>query len=71
MATQVAHPRTVKKCVFCKRWSGDANMIFKSPQSGFQFDLGVYGRCMANNSNQPSSGSCSNYEPSAEASRIL
>jgi hypothetical protein len=73
MATQVLHPKNGKRCAFCKRWNGNANLTFKNPQAGFEYMLGVYGKCMANNSNQPSSGgtSCPKYEPNVEAYRLL
>ena len=73
MAKQIAHPKRTKYCAFCKRWNGNADLEFKSPTTGFQFTTGVYGKCMATNSNQPSTAgsNCRNYEPSVEASRLL
>jgi hypothetical protein len=67
------HPKNGPKCAFCKRWTGDADLVFKHPTTGFEFSAGVFGKCMATNSTQPSTGgsSCKKYEPSVEASRIL
>lgn len=71
MAT--AHPKTGQKCVFCKYWNGDANLVFKNKIVGFEFQNGEYGKCMANGSNQPCTAgvSCRSYEISYEASRAL
>ena len=75
MAIQTSHPKNYKRCVFCKRWTGEnaANPVFKSPQTGFQFNIGVYGKCAKNGSNQPSTGgvNCRDYEPSPTANRVL
>jgi hypothetical protein len=75
MAKTLAHPKSGKKCAFCKRWNGDANLEFKSPSAGYLITVGVFGKCMASASgiNQPSTGgtSCNKYEPSVEASRLL
>lgn len=75
MAKQVAHPKQVKFCVFCKRWNGNADLEFKSPTAGFQFTTGVPGKCMATNGVIGSTGNntsnCKRYEPSVEASRLL
>jgi len=73
MGKNTAHPKNGSKCAFCKRWNGDAALTFKSPVVGFQFSTGVFGKCMATNSNQASTNGagCKNYEPSVEASRLL
>lgn len=73
MGTTLFHPKNGKRCALCKRWDGNANLIFKSPTTGFQFTTGVFGKCMATNSNQVSTGgtSCRHYEPSVDASRLL
>ena len=73
MGKNIAHPKKTQKCAFCKRWNGDAGLEFKNPAMGFQFTTGVFGKCMASNSNQVSTNGsgCSNYEPSVEASRLL
>lgn len=72
MAKQVAHPKRMKYCVFCKRWNGNADLEFKSPTTGFQFTTGVYGKCMATNATKHSNGyDCKHYEPSVEANRLL
>jgi len=73
MARVIAHPKKAQKCAFCKRWNGDAKLIFKNQHVGYEYESGVYGKCMATNSNQPSTNGayCKNYEPSVEASRLL
>ena len=73
MAVATYHPKRGPKCAFCKRWDGDAKLTFKSPVVGFQYTTGVYGKCMATNSNQASTNGagCKKYEPSVEASRLL
>lgn len=73
MATQLFHPKNGKRCAFCKRWDGNANPVFKNPQTGFQFTTGVSGKCMKNGSRQASTNGngCRDYEPSVEASKLL
>lgn len=73
MGTQLFHPKNGKRCAFCKRWTGDARLIFKSPQVGYQFTTGVFGKCMKNGSTQTSTSGngCKDYEPGVEASRLL
>lgn len=39
MGTALFHPKNGKKCAFCKRWNGDANLVFKSPTTGFQYTV--------------------------------
>ena len=73
MGKAIAHPKKMQYCAFCKRWNGDAELVFKSPTAGFQYTTGVFGKCMATNSNRPSTSGqgCKSYEPSVEASRLL
>lgn len=73
MATSLFHPKNGKRCAFCKRWNGDANLVFKNSQMGYQFTTGVYGKCMKNGGNQASTNgvNCRDYEPSTEANRLL
>ena len=73
MATTLFHPKNGKRCALCKRWGGDANLVFKTPQTGYQFTTGVYGKCMKNGSNQVSTNgvNCRDYEPSVEANKLL
>ena len=73
MATATAHPKNTKKCAFCRKWDGDANLVFKSPQVGFQYDLGKYAKCMKNGSTQPSGGGtvCNYYEPLEKVKALL
>jgi hypothetical protein len=73
MGKALYHPKKGSKCAFCKRWNGNADLVFKHPSTGFEFTTGVFGKCMATNSNQPSTGGqqCRNYEPSVEASKLL
>jgi len=68
------HPKKQgPKCALCKRWNGDAEVTFFNPQMGFTFKMGVFGICMVNNAQLPSSCGVGfrNYEPSVEASRLL
>lgn len=73
MATQLFHPKKGKRCAFCKRWNGDANLVFKSPQTGFQFTTGVFGKCMKYGGTKVSTNGdgCKDYAPSVEADRLL
>lgn len=70
---QLFHPKNGSRCAFCKRWNGDANIVFKNPQMGFEFTTGVYGKCMKKGGNMVSTTghNCRDYEPSPEASRLL
>ena len=72
MAAQNYHPKRNQICAFCKRWNGDANLIFKHPH-GFQVTTGVVGKCMVTNNNRQSTHGvgCRDYEPSADASKLL
>jgi len=73
MSRGLFHPKNGKKCAFCKRWNGNANFIFKNAQVGYEYEIGVFGKCMKNGSNQPSTGgvNCRDYEPSVEANKLL
>lgn len=73
MGRHLFHPNNGKRCAFCKRWTGNANLVPKNKQVGFEYDSGVYGKCLANGSSQPSTGgaNCRDYEASPEASRLL
>jgi len=73
MGKTVCHPKRVKKCAFCKRWNGDADLEIKNPASGIYFTMGVYGKCMVRNASRVSNAgdNCKEYEPSVEASRLL
>ena len=72
MATQNYHPKRNPICAFCKRWDGDANLVFKSPAMGFQVTTSVQAKCMALNTMTASHRTgCKQYEPSVEASRLL
>ena len=68
----LAHPKNYKRCLFCSKWTGDAGLVFKNPQVGYEYKTGVYGKCMQNNSSQPCTGGvgCRDYSPSYEASRL-
>ena len=71
MAT-IAHPKKAKHCAFCKRWNGNAGLIFMSSTQGYKFDPSINGKCMASNQNRRSGISgCKDYEPSVEAGRLL
>jgi hypothetical protein len=71
MATMISHPKKSKKCAFCKRWDGDANLKFKASTTGFEYTLGVRGKCMLKNNIQISSNSCSKFEPSAKVEGLM
>ena len=73
MGLNVAHPKKLQRCAFCKKWTGDANLVFKNPISGFQFEGDSKGKCMVDNSTKSSvlGGGCKHYEPSVDASRLL
>lgn len=73
MGIQLFHPKNGKRCAFCKRWSGNANLTFKNSQTGYQFTTGEYGKCMKNGSNQVSTNGngCHDYEPGIDAGRLL
>jgi len=73
MVKQTALPKNYKRCVFCKSWNGNADLVFRNPQLGYQFTSDVRGKCMKNGSTQAASGgsNCRSYEPSYEASKSL
>ena len=75
MGKLTAHPKKGKKCAFCKRWDGNADLEFKGPSTGFLITTGVTGKCMASSSGlnmaSTAGATCSKYEPSVEASRLL
>lgn len=73
MIKNFAHPKKTKKCVLCKRWNGDADLVFKDQHQGFQFTSGVYGKCVINGASKPSTAGtgCKDYAPSVEAERLL
>ena len=71
MATITSNPQNTKRCAYCKRWTGDADLVLK-PHT-IQFTAGEYGKCLQTNSNQASTngGNCKYYAPSIEADKYL
>ena len=68
-----AHPARQKRCAFCNRWTGNANLKFKNPAIGFEFDR-VTGKCAKNNgfySSITSADRCEYYDPNMEARKLL
>ena len=66
-------PKNYKKCALCKRWEGDAGLIYDTGSKTFKFDTGVRAKCAANGSMRESTNgdSCKDFAPSVEASRAL
>lgn len=66
------HPKRTKCCALCKSWDGDANLTLVNQDVGFRADNSKRGKCAKSNNNSKfGNESCSKYEPSVEASRIL
>lgn len=66
------HPRSCKYCVFCKYWSGDADLRLVNSVVGYEFEMYSDGRCTMNNCVKRSSvPGCNKFEPSYEASKLL
>lgn len=65
------HPKRNKYCVFCYYWTGDAQTKFVDPYSGYEYENTARGHCMKRNLNMLAGGYCNNFEPSAEAQRLL
>ena len=71
MAKTRRNPRNSKICVFCKYWSGDADMKFINSTVGYEYELTASGKCMKKNVTEKTHCSCSYYEPSYEAEKLL
>lgn len=69
----IGHPKNGSKCVFCKYWNGNANIVIKSRTMGIEFQNGVLGKCIKNNANKFSTDGlgCRDYEISYEASKVM
>jgi len=70
-----AHPARTKLCVFCNRWTGNANLKLKNPNVGYEFNGSTLGKCSRNNGTFPANSriadKCEFYDPSMEARRLL
>lgn len=72
MATYKHHPKRAKNCVFCNYWIGDAGMKFVNSVTGYEYEGAANGRCTKRNgANTSAAYSCTKYEPSMEAKRLL
>ena len=72
MAT--AHPARNKRCVFCNRWTGEANLKMIAPNIGYEFTTAAMGKCAKNNATRPShwiADKCEHYDPNMDARRML
>ena len=71
----VAHPARSKRCVFCNRWIGNANLKLKSANSGYEFNGMVNGKCAKTNATIVAQASiaekCDFFDPSMEARRFM
>lgn len=66
------HPKGRKMCVFCEYWAGDAQMKFINPYVGYEYENTATGYCTKRgNRRMGVNGSCSEYEPSREARKLL
>lgn len=71
MAKTKAHPRKVKRCVFCEYWTGDADLKFVSTTGGYEYESCTYGICKKKNTMQTTYESCANYTPNMTARKLL
>jgi hypothetical protein len=55
------HPAKTKTCVLCNRWTGSANLQFKSPSVGLEYDGQVNAKCAATNSTVKSQSTQANH----------
>jgi len=65
------HPKRCKYCVFCEYWTGDANMVLTSPIAGYTYENSARGKCVKGNMTIHAGGTCSKYEPSREAKKLM
>ena len=67
-----SHPRNKKICLFCEYWSGDAQMKFVNPYEGYEYENTALGYCTKRGNRKIGVyGTCSEYEPSREAKKLL
>ena len=75
MARVRRHPKNIKCCAFCEYWDdqkGARQMTFVSPCVGYEFDAMAQGKCMKQYcSRTAGNSSCSKYQPSREACKLL
>lgn len=71
MGKMKRHPKSCKCCVFCKYWSGDADLRLVNSVVGYEFEMYSDGRCTMNNCVKRAYLSCNRFEPSYEASKLL
>ena len=68
-------PRKVKRCAYCKRWEGDAQLRKGNTNGTVAFKDGVYGKCLKNQHpvQAASNGgnTCKDYAISVEADRFI
>lgn len=66
------HPKHYKNCVFCEYWNGNADLVFKTPAMGYEFENSVVGKCMKTGWQRRSGQQgCPKYTPSREAEKLL
>jgi len=70
----IAHPARNKRCVFCNRWTGNANLKFLNPNTGYEFTTGAMGKCAKTNGMYASNhiaDKCDYYDPNMDARKLL
>lgn len=66
------HPKRAKYCVFCKYWFGDAGMKYLNNAQGFEYDGSAKGKCAKRDGAVTlATITCSKYEPSIDAQKLL
>lgn len=71
MARTKGHPKRNKYCVFCKYWTGEADMKFINSTVGYEYEHDAKGKCMKKDCNMLAYSACQRYEPSIDAEKLL
>lgn len=72
MSKYTHHPKRAKNCVFCNNWIGDANMKLINSIVGYEYERSTEGKCTRRNGAKTvACYSCTNYEPSMDAKKLL
>lgn len=74
MAKTKAHPKRNHCCAFCNNWIGDAGLRFVNNSIGYEFEASITAMCPKTNNRRAANyyaGSCSKYEPSMDARKLL
>lgn len=71
MALTRRHPKQSKVCAFCNYWASDIELKFINSTVGYEYENYTYGKCMKTNCKTQAHISCTKYEPSMEAKKLL